>query len=255
MKSQIGLYDAKAAAMGSPEVQEQFELLGDQEIADLGLDPNRDYQRSTTTGKLSAVGGAGQTINVSNEGQIPPNHRAVRDEQGRIIRYEVIPGSPTEKETEAGSRLRSIQAQTVVEDIYRLNKQITAGSVPFGRSAAAQAQLNPVLQTDGYRNATALIESVKGNVGVDSLINIKKSGAGLGQVPQSQLDLLSRLLGELSLNQDKEQFERTWNRIGEVYREIWRVADDDLKAIGAMPPEVFDMQIGGETAQDRINRL
>jgi hypothetical protein len=174
-----------------------------------------------------------------------------------------VPGSQAAIEEEEANRKRqkgslmtSIQAQTVVEDIERLNKQLAANTVPFGRSAAAQEQLNPVLQSDGYRNAVALIESVKGNVGIDSLLRIKASGAGLGQVPQTQLDLLSTLLGKLSLTQEKQQFVDTWERMGKVYREIWAKADEDMIEAGALPPTIFDINIGAAvSAQDEIEAL
>ena len=69
----------------------------------------------------------------------------------------------------------------------------------------------------------------------------------MGQVPQSQLDLLSRLLGELDLAQGKEQFLDTWNRTGKVYRQIWRDAEDEMLDLGVIPPEIFDMDLGLES--------
>ena len=159
--------------------------------------------------------------------------------------FEAVPGSEADvKQKEAerkragGAFMKSIQSQTVVDDVARLNEQINAGKVPFGRVAAIQKNLHPSMQTDGYRNANSLIESVKGNVGIDSLLRIKATGAGLGQVPQSQLDLLSRLLGELDMNQSKEQFVYTWNRMGAVYEIIMKQADEDLYDLDVARPEV-----------------
>jgi len=158
--------------------------------------------------------------------------------------FEAVPGTEAdikriadEKKAAGGALMKSIQSQTVVEDVSRLNEMM--GSMPFGRQAALQASLSPILQSDAFRNGTALIESVKGNVGIDSLLRIKATGAGLGQVPQSQLDLLSRLLGELNLNQSKEQFVHTWDRMGTVYEQIWKNADQEMIDLGLAPPEVF----------------
>ena len=143
-----------------------------------------------------------------------------------------------ERKRSGGAFMKSIQSQTVIEDVDRLNQQIEADLVPFGRQAAIQKDLPPVMQTDGYRNASSLIESVKGNVGIDSLLRIKATGAGLGHVPQSQLDLLSRLLGELDMNQSKEQFVRTWDRMGFVYEIIMEQADDELYELDVERPDV-----------------
>jgi hypothetical protein len=160
--------------------------------------------------------------------------------------FAAVPGTAAAISEEVASRkrgtgalMKSIQAQTVVEDVERLNVLIAADKLPFGRLAAIQAGLHPALQSEGFRNGTSLIESVKGNVGIDSLLRIKQSGAGLGQVPQKQLDLLSRLLGELNLNQSKSQFVRTWERMGTVYASIWNTADTTLREENMIPPEVF----------------
>ena len=89
---------------------------------------------------------------------------------------------------------------------------------------------------------------MKGNVGIDSLLRIKATGAGLGQVPQSQLDLLSRLLGELDMNQSEEQFTYTWNRMGWVYEIIMDQADTDLYALDVERPDVTRSR-GGDDFQ------
>jgi len=188
--------------------------------------------------------------------------------RGRVLapggEFEAVPGSQADvaereekRKLYAGNYMKSIQAQTVVEDVTRLNTQILEDRVPFGRGAAFQEEfLTPALQTDNYRDAQSLIESVKGNVGIDSLLRIKQTGAGLGQVPQSQLDLLSTLLGKLNLSQSKAQFIRTWNRMGDIYDEIWRTADEDMIENEFPPPEIFTrISEGGLTAQDRIDSL
>jgi hypothetical protein len=158
--------------------------------------------------------------------------------------FEPVPGTEADiKATEAdrkragGAFMKSIQSQTVVEDVDRFNKMIK--DVPFGREAQLQSNLPVIAQSDAYRNATALIESVKGNVGIDSLLRIKATGAGLGQVPQSQLDLLSRLLGELNLNQTKDQFTHTWDRMGQVYQEILDQSEDELLELGELSPNIY----------------
>lgn len=186
---------------------------------------------------------------------------AVQDElatgeagRGRVQRggeFVAVPGSEAAiKEEEArqkklaGAKMKSIQAQTVVEDVSRLNELLAAGRVPLGRSADWW-EINPdITQSRDYRNAKSLIESVKGNVGVDSLLRIKASGAGLGQVPQTQLDMLSRLLGELDMGQEPEQFMFTWERMGRVYEAIWENADEEMRALGMPPPIIFSLTSG-----------
>jgi hypothetical protein len=166
--------------------------------------------------------------------------------KGPTGEFEPVPGTQADIDQKAreaklfaGSFMKSIQAQTVLEDVGRLNALIDAGQVPFGRQAKTMSRLAPEAQTDGYRNAVSLIESVKGNIGIDSLIRIKMTGAGLGHIPQAQLDLLSRLLGELDMTQEKEQFVYTWNRMGKIYEVVRQQADVDMKSLGVMPPEIY----------------
>lgn len=191
------------------------------------------------------VAGANQLAMATGEGGRgrapgPGGYQVVPGTQADIEAQERLDEEEAErKKAEKAALMKSIQSQTVVEDVERLNEQIIAGTVPFGREAAAQEMLAPALQSDGYRNAIALIKSVEGNVGVDSLLRIKQSGAGLGQVPQTQLNLLSRLLGELTLTQSEAQFRDTWNRMGRVYQSIWDAADEEMIALGAVPPEVI----------------
>jgi len=173
--------------------------------------------------------------------------------------FEEVPGSEADiKKKEAdrkragGAFMKSIQAQTVVEDVGRLNVMLDADEVPFGRAAMIQEKLTPALQSDAYRNATSLIDSVKGNVGIDSLLRIKASGAGLGQVPQSQLDMLSQLLGDLHLKQSREQFMYTWNRMGVVYEIVMDQAEDDLYSLDVESPNVSAESIALKQAREAI---
>ncbi len=204
---------------GTPTPEGGFDV----QISD---DAYRNAIAQTELEKAEAARGRVQDPGTGDFEAVPGTQAAVSEEEAARGRVQ-------------GAALRSIQAQTVAEDIQRFNVLTDAGDVPFGRWAAAQEMLPPVAQSQGYRNAVSLIESVKGNVGIDSLLRIKASGAGLGQIPQKQLDLLSRLLGELDLKQEEDQFVRTWNRMGEIYTEIWESSDEEMRALGAVPPEVF----------------
>lgn len=185
-------------------------------------------------------------LNAANRMEMSKGEGGRGREQTPTGEFVPVPGTQADVEAQedirkraAGAYMKSIQAQTVVEDTTRLRLQIQSGKVPFGKEAALQEKLDPLLQSKNYRNAISLIESVKGNVGIDSLLRIKASGAGLGQVPQTQLDMLSRLLGELDLKQSEEQFTRTWNRMEQIYTEIMNTADDELAALEQNRPDIF----------------
>lgn len=98
-------------------------------------------------------------------------------------------------------------------------------------------------------DVAARIDSIKGNIAVDSLLNIKKSGAGLGQVPQKQAEMLSGLLGNLSQNQSPKEFMDVLKRIRGIYSGIVDAADAENKEINSM---IYDPNGTIEQPQDEV---
>ena len=56
------------------------------------------------------------------------------------------------------------------------------------------------------------------------MLDIKASGAGLGQVPQSQLEMLASVLGQLNTAQDRETVRFNVQRVLDLYSDIVRQA-------------------------------
>ena len=65
-----------------------------------------------------------------------------------------------------------------------------------------------------------MVKSIQANIGIDKLLDIKRSGAGLGQVPQSQLEMLASVLGQLNTAQDKETVRYNVDRVLYLYSMI-----------------------------------
>lgn len=82
-----------------------------------------------------------------------------------------------------------------------------------------------------------LIQSIKDNIAIDSLLNIKREGSGLGQVPQSQLDMLSGLLGRLEVTRDPQLIRRDIRDVIAIYQEIV----DRAGGYGATSPETEEL--------------
>jgi hypothetical protein len=92
-----------------------------------------------------------------------------------------------------------------------------------------------------------LVNSVKANIGIDTLLSIKQSGAGLGQVPQSQLEELQRVLGELDPGMNAPQLERNLARIQSIYGDIVQNLQAELNQGGGFAPQ-YAQNIGLEQA-------
>ncbi len=78
-----------------------------------------------------------------------------------------------------------------------------------------------------------LIDSVKSNIGIDTLLRIKRSGAGLGQVPQSQLETLQSVLGNLSLARRPDLLKRDLEDVQKRYADIITAAGEDIGRLNA----------------------
>jgi hypothetical protein len=88
--------------------------------------------------------------------------------------------------------------------------------------------------TDTYEISRA-IQSLKDNIGIDSLLNIKREGSGLGQVPQRQLETLQGLLGRLEVGRSPALLRRDLEQAVKLYQNILDQAGQDI--VSLMRPE------------------
>lgn len=119
-------------------------------------------------------------------------------------------------------------ARTVTRDISTIF-DLARTAAGFGgdtfADAATRAFTAQVLGTD-VRGIQRLIDSVKSNIGIDTLLRIKRSGAGLGQVPQSQLETLQSILGNLDVTRDPNLLLRDLDDIQRLYTGIIAKAEE-----------------------------
>jgi hypothetical protein len=154
-------------------------------------------------------------------GTIPPGYQMAKKD-GKII-MEPIPGGPAardiaeqERKREAAADVKGKAAQTVFEDTDRALDIVDQ----YGGFATGVAGISDVLPTTPAHQLRMHIESVKGNIGVDKLLDIKASGAGLGHIPQAQLEMLSSLLGKLNTKMKADDLKYNLKRIQEIYGDI-----------------------------------
>jgi len=174
--------------------------------------PNRPQAVGTdlvdpNTGRLihRAPQNPGVNVNVGGEGpryeigSIPPGHRQVFDEQGRPTHQEVMPGTPPARELEREEQARQTQvwqqtqtAGALMRDAQNALQYLDAApDSPLMRRAQKVIPGSPTARMD------AALESVRSTVAINELMQLKQSGVGLGQVPQSQLQMLATLKGKL----------------------------------------------------------
>lgn len=132
-------------------------------------------------------------------------------------------------------------AETVVRDATDALKMMETSDIfqeaktGIGKIAKAYTRkgASMVAGTDTYE-IQKLIDSIKSNIGIDALLNIKREGSGLGQVPQKQLETLQEVLGKMDISRGK-LLKRDIEDVLEKYQEIVRVAKLDREKKGGLP--------------------
>lgn len=115
-------------------------------------------------------------------------------------------------------------AGTVTRDIATI-QQLATQAAGFGGNSFSEAITRAAaanIPGADTREVQRLIDSVKSNIGIDTLLRIKRSGAGLGQVPQSQLETLQSVLGNLDITRDPTLLLRD---IGDINRQYLDIID------------------------------
>ncbi len=125
-----------------------------------------------------------------------------------------------DKKEKVGKESKATIAATVIVDAQRALDLIDLDSSTTGADAFA-LRLAP--GTNAY-SLDQMVKSIQANIGIDKLLDIKASGAGLGQVPQSQLEMLASVLGQLNTAQDKETVRYNVERVLTLYSDIVRQA-------------------------------
>jgi hypothetical protein len=215
-------------APGSPEAQQMYRRFMEQKVNPRPL-------------ATASVHMAGQRDH--NWGDPPKDHVWARDPNTGQIITRVDPksgaaaplalpvaGSPTargiegeEAEARTGSELNMRAAQTVFEDSDRALAVLQR----WGNVAAGPGSLLDRIPTTPAQQLRKHIDSIKGNVGIDSLLKIKASGAGLGAIPQAQLEMLASLMGNLDNAQTASDLQFNIARINEIYGDIVRTEGGD----------------------------
>lgn len=247
---------------------ERFEILQPSQAAALGL-PKGTFQRDATSGKISAVGTGGVTVNMPPQvGAIPPDYRMIYDAQNRPVSMEVIPGSKTalqlvEKEEKGAAAAESAIARSgiVLEEIKGLNGAIKDQKVAdpvTGTLGAIVGEKGGVLKAGSARaTAEERIKTIKANIGFSELNKMRAespTGGALGNITEQELAFLQSVLGSIDLGQKDAAILANLKRLENVYGGIIKKAqaypNADKYGFGktrAAPPAGDTVKVGNQT--------
>lgn len=247
---------------------ERFEILPPAQASALGL-PKGTYQRDATSGKISAVGSGGVTVNMPPQvGSIPPDYRMVYDAQNRPISMEVIPGSKTalqlvEKEEKGAAAAESAIARSgiVLEEIKGLSGAIKGQKIAdpvTGTLGAVVGEKGGVFKAGSARaTAEERIKTIKANIGFSELNKMRAespTGGALGNITEQELAFLQSVLGSVDLSQKDSAILANLKRLEKVYGDIIKKAqaypNADKYGFGkarAAPPAGDTVKVGNQT--------
>jgi len=217
----INAREALALARGAEATaaQRNYQFLIQQ-----GVDPQTAMERAFGAGGVSITQGP-------QVGTIPQGYQLAQDAETGAYRMEPIPGGPAEAEQlseEESAALREEQttraAGVVLEDIDRLQNMLQSSGLPI--TGAVGGLIRNVPGTKAY-DASALIQTIAGNIGFDRLQQMREAsptGGALGAVSERELSTLQSVLGSLDQAQSQAQFERNLERLERIYVDIMRKA-------------------------------
>lgn len=191
-----------------------------QEIADLGSAMDRRSVQNVQVGS-------------GRVGTIPPGFELIEGPDGRLSMVPIAGGPAdiaareAEEAAAKGSEVVRTAAQTVFEDANRAIDVLDR----FGGFAAGVGGITAPIPATPAKELDGHIFSMKGNIGIDQLLKIKASGAGLGQIPQTQLEMLGAMLGNLDVRQNPRVLRENIKRIEEIYADIVRKEGGDPIAL------------------------
>jgi hypothetical protein len=205
------------------------------------------------TAKAKA-GAARQTVNVGDTqfGPTSPDMMRVPDPDAPGgVRIIPITGGKADIEAQQRAEADAFKQAnleraggTVVQDIGRvLNILQEAGPLATGRGALV-GRLDPVSQASQIED---LVGSVRGNIGVDQLQqmrNASPTGGALGNVTERQLEGLQGLLGSLKVTGDRQILEDNLKRISNIYMDTIHGTPEQIRRLGpqrGLTPEQIEM--------------
>jgi hypothetical protein len=186
-QAQIDALSAKAV----PQIPDSVQAL-DLRAQRAGLKPGTPaYNDFMVSG-----GSKGTSINVDT-GTVPQGYQVVRDDQGRVLRYEPIPGGPadTAKSDAAATENRATSSDVITGAADKI-RDLSKNPLATGMTGALASNLANTDAAEVYRQ----VDVLKSNATIESLNAMRaasKTGGALGNVTEGEGKMLAAKSGAL----------------------------------------------------------
>lgn len=230
---QLQLLQAQVDAANNPQPETTSAMREYNFAVDQGFEGTfQDYQIAQRRAGASTT-----NVNSINEGTIPQGYQAVRDEDGRILRLEPIPGGPedTAAEEAKAEEIKQTSTNLVLDEIQ------IARDLIEGQSAASPATgiTGGLMSRIDSTRAGALknrLTTIKANIGFDKLQSMRDAsptGGALGQVSEFENRLLQAVFGSLEQSQRGEDILYNLQRLEDIYNRVVHtgISDDEARQL------------------------
>jgi hypothetical protein len=187
----------------------------------------------------------GDTIGAPQGAKAEKGHITVIDPETGAPKMAAVEGSPAWEKAQKMAVTVQTMGGTVVKDARRALDTVEKN----GNWAAGWGGLMKGLPATSAKELAGHLDSVKSNIGFDQLMNIKSSGAGLGHVPQTQLQTLQSVLGNLEITQRPEVLKENLRRVESVY---WWIANPEDFVAHADATDFYHAGLSPEVAEELL---
>lgn len=202
-----------------------------------GVTPLPGYKREP--GVVVNTGDAGGAR--AEIGTVPQGYAAIPDPSNPAgYRMERIPGGPEDNAAAVALQAEGVarSSQVVLEDIGRLREAIKGAPFYNPATGFGAERLSEVGGTNAA-DAKAIVDTLSANIGFDRLQQMREAsptGGALGAISDTEMRLLSSVLGSLSQRQSAAQFQENLDRLEVIYTAIATKAAAYPGQVGASNP-------------------
>ena len=140
----------------------------------------------------------------------------------------VVPGSPADLQAKGSTRQASQLSANLLRDLDNAEALMTAWST--GNKGRLMKMIPILGEGTGAGQLDKMYTRIKDSVSYGGLLELKKSGVGLGSVQVKELEMLGNLMGVLDVGLPAEFQKQTINSIRSTFSDIMsKATPDDLQ--------------------------
>lgn len=192
-------------------------------------------------------------------------------EQQQIINHSWQEGKPSKTMDQAAKFLQENQQNaSLLDDALRSSNLVTSDDEAMpgeierslaildreGNFAAGRGAVLSRIPGTSARELAGSLETIKSAVSFDKLLQIKKSGAGLGALSDSELSLLGSSIASLDIGQHPDVLEKNLQRVRTIYGKARSAIQADLARLkGTGASSAVDSARAGQQNLDPLGLL